>query len=172
MRLRIKLLLLLYYLQYSVYPWSFPFEFLALFDYYFDQISQVSQFLGHLTGLTMRHKNLTVNRFTGRWKYTFFEYFHFCLAKVVFFSASTFLQSRSVTFTIHNVRHWSHMTSHIAKRRPIRQFSPVKARSSIVFQPIRVLYQVYIFWRSFGALYERKYTWSKGHYLQCLYLQR
>ena len=38
---------------------------------------------GQSHGLTMKHKNLTVNRFTGRWN-TLFEYFHFCLEKFIF----------------------------------------------------------------------------------------
>ena len=48
-----------------------------------EQTSQVSQFWGQSHGLTMRHKNLTVNRFTSQWK-TLFEYFHFCLEKLIF----------------------------------------------------------------------------------------
>ena len=51
------------------------------------QTYQVSRFLGQSHdegqtshGLTMRDKNLTVNRFTG----TFLEYFHFCLVKLIF----------------------------------------------------------------------------------------
>ena len=47
------------------------------------QTSQVSRFWGQSHGLTMRHKNLTVNRFTSRWN-TLFEYFHFCLVKLIF----------------------------------------------------------------------------------------
>ena len=37
----------------------------------------------HSHGLTRRHKNLMVNRFTSRWN-TLFEYFHFCLQKMIF----------------------------------------------------------------------------------------
>ena len=48
-----------------------------------EQTSQVSRFWGQSHGLTMRHKNLTVNRFTSRWN-TLFEYFHFCLEKLIF----------------------------------------------------------------------------------------
>ena len=48
-----------------------------------EQTSQVSRFWGQSHGLTMRHKNLTVNRFTSRWN-TLFEYFHFCLIKLIF----------------------------------------------------------------------------------------
>ena len=48
-----------------------------------EQTSQVSRFWGKSHGLTMRHKNLTVNRFTSRWN-TLFEYFHFCLEKLIF----------------------------------------------------------------------------------------
>ena len=46
-----------------------------------EQTSQVSQFWGQSHGLTMRDKNLTVNRFTSRWN-TLFEHFHFC--KLIF----------------------------------------------------------------------------------------
>ena len=48
-----------------------------------EQTSQVSQFWGQSHGLTMRDKNLTVNRFTSRWN-TLFEHFHFCLEKLIF----------------------------------------------------------------------------------------
>ena len=44
---------------------------------------QTSQFWGQSHGLTMRDKNLTVNRFTSRWN-TLFEHFHFCLEKLIF----------------------------------------------------------------------------------------
>ena len=47
------------------------------------QTSQVWRFWGQSHGLTMRHKNLRVNRFTSRWN-TRFEYFHFCLVKLIF----------------------------------------------------------------------------------------
>ena len=36
-----------------------------------EQTSQVSRFWGQSHGLTMRHKNLTVNRFTSRWNTLF-----------------------------------------------------------------------------------------------------
>ena len=48
-----------------------------------EQTSQVSWFWGQSHGLTMRHKNLMVNTFTSRWN-TLFEYFHFCLEKLIF----------------------------------------------------------------------------------------
>ena len=48
-----------------------------------EQTSQVSRFWGQSNGLTMRHKNLTVNRFTSWWN-TLFKYFHFCLIKLIF----------------------------------------------------------------------------------------
>ena len=46
------------------------------------QTSQVSRIWGESHGLTMRHENLTVNRFTSRWN-TLFEYFQFCLVKLI-----------------------------------------------------------------------------------------
>ena len=49
----------------------------------FFQTSQLSQFWRQSHGLTMRHNNLTVNRFRSRWN-TLFEYFHFCLVKLIF----------------------------------------------------------------------------------------
>ena len=45
-----------------------------------EQTSQVSRFWGQSHGLTMRHKNLTVNRFTSQWN-TLIEYFHFTSKK-------------------------------------------------------------------------------------------
>ena len=48
-----------------------------------EQTSQVSWFWGQSHALTMRHKNLMVNRFTSRWN-TLFGYFHFCLEKLIF----------------------------------------------------------------------------------------
>ena len=48
-----------------------------------EQTSQVSRFWGQSHGLTMRHKNLMINRFTSQWN-TLFEYFHFCLEKLIF----------------------------------------------------------------------------------------
>ena len=48
-----------------------------------EQTSQVSQFWGQSHSFMMRYKNLKVNRFTSRWN-TFFEYFHFCLEKLIF----------------------------------------------------------------------------------------
>ena len=48
-----------------------------------EQTSQVSRFWGQSHGLTMRHKNLMIDRFTSQWN-TLFEYFHFCLEKLIF----------------------------------------------------------------------------------------
>ena len=45
-----------------------------------EQTSRVSRFWGQSHGLTMRHKNLTVNRFTSQWN-TLIEYFHFTSKK-------------------------------------------------------------------------------------------
>ena len=48
-----------------------------------EQTSQVSWFWGQSHGLMLRHKNIMVNRFTSWWN-TLFEYFYFCLEKVIF----------------------------------------------------------------------------------------
>ena len=48
-----------------------------------EQTPQVSGFWGQSHGLTMRYKNLMINRFTSQWN-TLFEYFHFCLEKLIF----------------------------------------------------------------------------------------
>ena len=48
-----------------------------------EQTSQVSRFWGQSHGLTMRQINLMLNRFTSQWN-TLFEYFHFCLEKLIF----------------------------------------------------------------------------------------
>ena len=47
-----------------------------------EQTSQVSRFWGQSHALTMRHKNLTVNRFTSRWNTLFFKLF--CFEKLIF----------------------------------------------------------------------------------------
>ena len=47
-----------------------------------EQTSQVSRFWGQSHGLTMRHKNLTVNRFTSRWNTLFLKLF--CFKKLIF----------------------------------------------------------------------------------------
>ena len=47
-----------------------------------EQTSQVSQFWGQSHALTMRHKNLTVNRFTSRSNTLFFKLF--CFEKLIF----------------------------------------------------------------------------------------
>ena len=60
--------------------WNFNIPRLAASHY---QTSQVSRFSGQSHGLMMRHKNLTVNRFTSWWN-TLFEYVHFCLVKLIF----------------------------------------------------------------------------------------
>ena len=62
--------------------WNFNIPWLAANHY---QTSQVSRFWGQSHGLMMRHKNLTVKRFTSWWN-TLFEYVHFCL--VIDFQAS------------------------------------------------------------------------------------
>ena len=59
--------------------WNFNIPWRAASHY---QTSQVSRFLGKSHGLMMRHKNLTVNRFTSWWN-TLFEYVHFCLVKLI-----------------------------------------------------------------------------------------
>ena len=48
-----------------------------------EQTCQVSWFWGQSDGLTRRHKNLTVSRFTSQWN-KLIEYFHFYLEKVIF----------------------------------------------------------------------------------------
>lgn len=56
-----------------------------LFKFRSDQSSQVSQFcretrfLGQSHGLTMRHKNITVNKFTSRWNTLSLNIFNFAL---------------------------------------------------------------------------------------------
>ena len=60
--------------------WNFNIPWRAASHY---QTSQVSRFWGQSQGLMMRHKNLTVNRFTSWWN-TLFEYVHFCLVKLIF----------------------------------------------------------------------------------------
>ena len=47
-----------------------------------EQTSQVSRFWGQSHALTMRHKNLTVNRFTSWWNTLFFKLF--CFEKLIF----------------------------------------------------------------------------------------